>query len=287
MPETTLSTAHAVLTAAGEPPATILVKNLLSTTHAAWDAWGRPSKHQPMLITARVSFAEPFPTSASTDQLSADTVHYGTLSKCILSSVEQQTKPYPLTGGDGSTRNPFILIHSIWDALTGGCAWTGLHSYKHDDKHLLGGVMERITFLGVEVTFPKASLLGSGVTIGASAAPGGGVYNFFMRLNEVRVPTLIGVNANEREAKQVVSATVTLDGIDAPTDGHNYVDLERTVVKVMEESEFETLEALANYIADKVLKEFPENLQVHVKLEKPTAVTFADCPVIEVRRRSE
>lgn len=55
----------------------------------------------------------------------------------------------------------------------------------------------------------------------------------------------------------------------------------------MEESEFETLEALANCIADKVLKEFPDNLQVHVKLEKPTAVTFADCPIVEVRKSSQ
>ena len=69
----------------------------------------------------------------------------------------------------------------------------------------------------------------------------------------------------------------------------------------MEKSSFETLEALAAHVADKILGDFriPGNggdddqssrtttrdrgWQVGVRLEKPIAVPFAECPVVEVR----
>ena len=62
----------------------------------------------------------------------------------------------------------------------------------------------------------------------------------------------------------------------------------------MEDSSFETLEALGACIADRVLSVFhPSNQelsdvdgsgwQVHVRMEKPTAVPLADCPIVEVR----
>ena len=63
----------------------------------------------------------------------------------------------------------------------------------------------------------------------------------------------------------------------------------------MEESSFETLEALGACIADHVLTAFhPSNQQgpdivdgsgwqIHVRMEKPTAVPLADCPIVEIR----
>lgn len=67
----------------------------------------------------------------------------------------------------------------------------------------------------------------------------------------------------------------------------------------MEKSSFETLEALGACIAERVLFAFhPRNQegpdvvdgsgwQLHVRMEKPTAVPLADCPIVEIRTSGE
>ena len=62
----------------------------------------------------------------------------------------------------------------------------------------------------------------------------------------------------------------------------------------MDKSSFETLEALAAHVAGRILADFripgqttttmrDRGWQVGVRLEKPIAVPFAECPVVEVR----
>lgn len=120
----------------------------------------------------------------------------------------------------------------------------------------------------------------------------------------MRVPTLVGVNDNERLAKQFVITTVTVEGFTRGEDV--YTEIEAVVVKVgashssparpfqmssadpqqaMEESSFETLEALGAHLAERVLtsKWHQDEWQVCIKMEKPTAVPMADCPIVEVR----
>ncbi len=53
----------------------------------------------------------------------------------------------------------------------------------------------------------------------------------------------------------------------------------------MEESSFETLEALGAHLAERVLtsKWHQDSWEVCIRMEKPTAVPMADCPIVEVR----
>jgi len=57
----------------------------------------------------------------------------------------------------------------------------------------------------------------------------------------------------------------------------------------MEKSSFETLEALGAQLAETVLSSSwcEESWQVGIRMEKPTAVPMADCPVVEVRATPE
>jgi len=57
----------------------------------------------------------------------------------------------------------------------------------------------------------------------------------------------------------------------------------------MEESSFETLEALGAHLAERVLasKWHEDSWQVLIRMEKPTAVPMADCPIVEVRATRE
>ncbi|KAJ8121720.1 hypothetical protein O1611_g10026 [Lasiodiplodia mahajangana] len=89
----------------------------------------------------------------------------------------------------------------------------------------------------------------------------------------------------------MVVVDVEIDRFDAYEDIHT--ELEGAVVKILELSSFETLEALGTHIANKILDEFrigdsPQPMrergwQVRVCLEKPIAVPFAECPSVEVR----
>ncbi|KAK3337045.1 hypothetical protein B0T19DRAFT_411353 [Cercophora scortea] len=276
----TLSTSWDVRASAGEPVAVVRVQNLQAVINGPQDAWGRQCKPQPALISAEVSFNAPFDTAATDDRLGADTLHYGNLSKAILASLDDFSPGDPALPPDVehllSLRRcvDVILVH-----LTGayGRAQTSLIS------------PERVRFLSITVCLPKASLLGEGVSITQSCvfgATGGefkpAKYAVALSLNKLRVPTLVGVNANERLSKQFVVTTITIDQCDIREDV--YTKIEDLVVKALEASSFETLEALGAHLADKVLSsDLHDGSQVHVKMEKPTAVPLADCPIVEVR----
>lgn len=98
--------------------------------------------------------------------------------------------------------------------------------------------LEAIRFMSVTMFLPKASLLGEGVSLTASGlfGPFAGVkygcirYALDLRLHNLRVPTLIGVNPNERTNKQVVVADIGLGNWVALED--MYTNLEKGVVQV-------------------------------------------------------
>lgn len=65
-------------------------------------------------------------------------------------------------------------------------------------------------------------------------------------------------------------------------------------LQTIEESSFETLESLAQHITDRIIRRWsyfhtPKGIysQVRITLEKPSAVTFADAPAIEIVRSSD
>jgi len=299
-----MTSSWAVQAAAGEPFAVVSVRNLSTLIQGPRDAWGRVGKTQPLLVSADVSFSSPFDTAAASDKLGADTVHYGNLSKAILASLDE-FRPGGGGGGSGSSAGAAsltipctlrFLLNRIWQNLTGrsfvGCPPPATAAADAPPASFLS--LERVRFLSVTVTLPKASLLGDGVSLTGSsvfagAARGEEQFAVALRLNRLRVPTLIGVNDNERLAKQVIAATVTLDEL--YIDDDIYPSVEASVVKTLEESSFETLEALGAHLADGLLDYHKKNhrgagWQVHIRMEKPTAVPLADCPVVEVRAGS-
>jgi hypothetical protein len=96
-----------------------------------------------------------------------------------------------------------------------------------------------VRMLEITVQLPKASLVGGG---GVSLTATGrfdietGMMcesAFALRIHDFRLPTLIGVNSNERMAKQVVIANVEVDRLD--DDADTYFELEQVLVKVKEE----------------------------------------------------
>ena len=83
----TLNTLGQVRQTGGEPNAVVRVRNLQYTIKGPQDAWGRPGRPQPVLVSAEVSLYQPFKSSSSKDVVASDTVHYGLLSKSILATL--------------------------------------------------------------------------------------------------------------------------------------------------------------------------------------------------------
>lgn len=93
--------------------------------------------------------------------------------------------------------------------------------------------MSYIRRLSVSVVLTKASLLGSGVNLSASAVfqeSSMQARALTLTLQGLRVPTLIGVNDNERTAKQIVVANIGIGKY--RNDKDEYAPLEAVVVDV-------------------------------------------------------
>lgn len=219
--------------AAGEAPATIRIRNLQSVVRVGTDAWGRHGRTQPILVSAEVGLKQTFGAAANSDSVSADTVHYGTLTKAILGFLEENFGP-------NVPPNPTAVwtlkcaLEGLWARLTGLCIW----------EILLGGYPDRsqppvlnatqLRSLAITFHLPKASLAGDGVSLTAMCVYGNraGVYSMSLCLHNLRQRTLIGVNPNERLAKQVVGTTVEIDKYTLFED--EYATLENLVVEVCE-----------------------------------------------------
>ncbi|KAI0385811.1 Dihydroneopterin aldolase-domain-containing protein [Hypomontagnella monticulosa] len=315
---------------AGEPVAAVRVRNLASAIPVGRDAWGRSGRTQPVLVSSEVSFAHPFTggdgvgtgsKSGETDRLDGGTVHYGTLSKTLLGSLERwgQGGGKGGAGGgvvaegskkDGKQAKPegprtADVLDLLWAQMTGRVVDGSRVALPLDQVPFLDAT--RLRSLSLTVGLPKASLLGAGVSLTTVASFRGDElkdgddddkdsknplrsYSRSLKIQGLHVPTLVGVNSNERKAKQMIVAEIEIDRFDVAEDIHS--DLEKLVVDTMEATSFQTLEALASHVANKILSDFrigddpapmkDRGWQVRVCLEKPIAVPFAECPSIEV-----
>ena len=224
---------------AGEPVAVVQVRNLQAVVQAGQDAWGREGKSQPFVISAELFLGGDFGTAVSADKVTSHTVHYGLLSKTILSSLDTLSTSKTSGGADAASHLSLrAVLDVIWSSLTGtplGGAAAGDSSNSQQKPFLDVSILR---FLEVSILLPKASLLGSGVRLTGSALFGRNtlddqptnIYSVSLAIEELRLPTLIGINENERNARQVVVVSVELDEYDFPMD--IYTDVESTVVKV-------------------------------------------------------
>lgn len=226
----TLQTSHSLLVATGQCPSIVRVKNIQSIVQGPSDAWGRPNRPQPVSVSVTVHLDKAFGLTSTSDALASDTIHYGLLSKAVLATLtrldahktSRQALPLP------------DILNAIWVDLT-GLDICGLPVYVDVDVEERTPFLQLVFLKSLQVTvhLPKASLQGGGVSL-----TGTGVFKnsvliargVALKLHDMRVPVLIGVNDNEREAKQGVVANIEVERFDEA--GDSYCDLEKVVAKV-------------------------------------------------------
>jgi len=185
----------------------ITVRNLQASVDAGVDVWNRPKK-QRALITVTLSLAKSFSSAAQADALDNSTVHYGKLSKALQAHIGTMTEH------DSS----WTLAAKLGRVAQGLAADTPLASIE------------------VDIFYPKGSMFGDGAgcSIGymlSTNSSGQFVGYQQLYLRNVRIPCLIGVNANERQQKQPVVVNIWIDRL-SPHRDDDYQRLETVVVDV-------------------------------------------------------
>ncbi|GAB7350206.1 hypothetical protein MBLNU459_g0865t1 [Dothideomycetes sp. NU459] len=223
--------------------------------HHGLDAWGR-EKEQPVLLSVSLSFRKSYDTAASNDALDASTIHYGILAKNLRGLKS-----------DGD-----------WQSLD------ELANRVHKTIMATPPGRDLIESCQIEIKMPKASLLGEYVTYVHHKSDD--EESRMLHLSNVFLPTLIGVNSNERKSKQKLFVSLWIGGV-AADDAETYTELEQSI----EPTAFETLESLAVHVIRTLYKKYSplkgKGTTVRLRFEKPQAVPFAEAPVIEIFRSSE
>jgi FolB domain-containing protein len=112
-----------------------------------------------------------------------------------------------------------------------------------------------------------------------------------IRISNLRLRTIIGINDWEREVKQDVVINITLEfdatrasKSDDIKDTVDYKTLTKKVIKAVEESRFNLLEALGAAILKLALGD-PKVLNATVRIDKPQALRFADSVSLELTQK--
>lgn len=187
----------------------ISVRNLsfAISPQAGCDVWGR-QKEQPCLVSVSLSFRSSYTSAARKDTLDESTMHYGILAKRL-----RAIKP----------SNDWQSIDQLADAV----------SQTILDTPPGSGLVKACQ---IEVHLPKASMLGDGVTFIRSTSfdnVASAAARRMLHLQNVRIPTLIGVNAHERTRKQPLIVSLWIDGLQYGTS-ETYPELETELVDVGE-----------------------------------------------------
>jgi len=231
----TLQTSWAVAQEAGEAHSSIRVTNLQTSLPVAKDAWGRQGKLQPVLISASVSLREPFSSASSSDTVTNSTVHYGILSKAIIESCQRCTEIFNSSGSANEECTVEFLAQFIHLFLTHSVVQGDLEPRYLRIVNNLVLPPKLLNSLELVIKLPKASLIGNAVSFRYHLTykidgQGPDKFSSVLRLHDLRIPTLVGVNPNERLAKQILVVNVDLDPW---VKEESYNELEEIIVKVL------------------------------------------------------
>lgn len=249
---------------------TISLRNFHMTAVIGPDAWNRPGKSQPIVLTLKLLIDT---TSAGTSDEIAHTFSYGQMCKDVT------------VLSDGYFRSVDDLTsHLVRIAV---------------DKNWPGESLQ------ISLVAPKALLrveggLGRDVMLRKQCAESGstkqqvwGLERHAWLVEKLEVACIIGVNSHERLEKQRVTINLEILGergkYEGDYKGQNgegkspWATLVSRVCRVVEPSEFQTLEALAALIARTCLEGFPIP-QITVLVEKPSALTFVEGAGVQITR---
>ncbi|RKP38705.1 Dihydropteroate synthase-like protein [Dimargaris cristalligena] len=256
----------------------VLIRDLTLRTIIGVDSWER-IKPQAIVVTIEVE-TQSIEAAARYDTVS-DTVNYGTLCKRITQFSEAST------------------FKSV-EALALGILRIGLdhvRSIRATVRIEKPGALLHAAAAGLELTRTREELLTSSSptvdpdlahTSTTATAPRLSDRIF---VKDLRLSTIVGVNPWERESTQIVVISLELWvhlttaalASDHVPQQHNYRTIVRTISQYVEKSRFKTVEALASAIARISIQRCQVD-NITVRIEKPSALSFAEGAGVEITR---
>ncbi|CAG8510292.1 44566_t:CDS:2 [Gigaspora margarita] len=249
----------------------IIVKNLLVRNVTGVDSWERV-KRQPVLINLVLN--KNISKAGEKDKLSYS-INYGTVAKAVSKFAE-----------DYICDTVEALAEGIAKICVNECHAPRVTVRVEKPRALLHAVSA-----GVEIIRTKEDY--NQVDSNSNTIP-----NYInsnqdlIFIKDLKLSTIIGVNPWEREEKQTVILNLTIYNSDFNvissqndnvTKPHNYRTIVRTISKYVEESTYQTVEAFATTVARIAITQCHVN-KVIVRVEKPSALVFAESAGIEITR---
>lgn len=114
-----------------------------------------------------------------------------------------------------------------------------------------------------------------------------------IRVTDLRLRAIIGINDWEREHKQDIVINISIDYDANPSietdhidDTIDYKTITKEIINTIEKSEFYLLEKLADTIIKIVMKN-PKAKSSSVRVDKPGALRFADSVSVELHQNRD
>lgn len=256
MPSHTRPFSSATNTAAAsnnKPLDKVLITKLQSQAITGMDFWARPTL-QPIEITVELSTN--FQESSITDDLK-HSLNYAVISRNILEYLESKK---------GMN---FKTIENVASGVTE----TVLNEKKGGgqvSKVIITTSKTEIRADSIEVELNREKIEGVIVHKGDLDS---------VRINSLKLQTLIGVFTFERLKKQYVSFDFDLKF----TNQFNYYDMIEDVSTYVESSNFKTVEALIESVCQVIIQNH-DIVSVRARATKPNAITFANGVGVEILR---
>lgn len=112
-----------------------------------------------------------------------------------------------------------------------------------------------------------------------------------IRITNLKLRTIIGINDWERKRKQTVLINITIhfdssssNQSDNIKDTIDYKDLTKRIIREVEQSQFFLLEKLCRFILDIVLQD-KRVREVSVRIDKPGALRYCDSVSLELTQQ--
>ncbi|MCJ1473807.1 trifunctional dihydropteroate synthetase [Lambiella insularis] len=243
-----------------EFPEYVYLRNLHLSAVIGKDAWGRDLKPQPIILSIRLQ--KELGAAARGDDVS-QTVNYGQVCKTVTSYVEQEQ----------------VFPNLLDFAIKIGC----IASQRGCAAVLVRAILPKASLraeggLGIEIVRFNDGR-DEDVSIGKTL------------LNGLKIPCIIGVNKHERLAKQVV--VINLEINDERVAYLLFGNSNRTpqpwtillgnIITTVENSSYETLEALATKVLEVMFTEKCLNC-ISISIEKPSALAFVEGAGVHITR---
>ncbi|KAJ7031640.1 Dihydropteroate synthase-like protein [Mycena alexandri] len=254
---------------------TICINHLVLTvpllSGAVWPKALGKATLQPVLIS--LSIPHGISSTASSDDLS-HSINYSLLCSSLRDSLNDKIAPLETLEALSARIFDILLLRSSTDAP--------LVSEAH---------------LKITQTRAPLNCKAVGVESRATSLPGNSWAADYVKhfCENLECSTIIGINPCEREERQIVRVNVSIERSESGVQRHNWVDfrsLARTLHEKIGKSSYQTLEALASYIAEETLNylwnanpdPFLRTPFVSVGAAKPSAIVFASSSEIQIRR---